>query len=177
MVQGVSNCGYELRFTVLVIAGTAACGAPTMSRPGADHDAGIDDALDPTGVRDGSMPDGPTSFVPLHVLPATLMPGAPDLLLGASPSTIDTSMLTIDGATSPYFVRQGGYAVLLAGAFEVQGPVVIKGTSPLIVAAMGRVTVMANIDLGATHAAAGPGATSTGAGGAGTTFLAPDVRA
>jgi len=179
MVQGVLNCGYELRCAMLAIAGTAACGDPAMSMP--HHDAAIEGVLDSTGMLDGGMDggilDGPTSFVPIHVLPATLLPGAPDLVLSASPSTIDTSMLTIDGATSPYFVRQGGYAVLLAGAFAVQGPVVIKGSAPLIVAANGRVTVTANIALGAAHAVPGPGATSTGAGGAGTTMLGFEVRA
>ncbi len=142
-----------------------------------DRDAGIDSVVDSAGVLDGGMLDGPTSFVPIHVLAGTLMPGAPDLILSASPSTVDTSALTIDGATSPYFVRQGGYAVLLAEAFAVQGPLVIQGASPLIVAASGRVTVTANIDLGASRGVAGPGANSTGAGGAGTTFLGPDVRA
>jgi len=149
--------------------------------PGAGGDARIDSVRDSRGMLDGGLDggliDGPTSFVPLHVLPGTLKPGAPDLILGTSPSTIDTSMLTIDGATSPYFVRQGEYAVLLAGAFAVQGPVVIKGTSPLIVAANGQVTILANIDLGATRSVPGPGATSSGAGGPGTTMLGIDVRA
>jgi hypothetical protein len=181
MMQAVSSCGYGLRSGLVVIAGMAACGDPGASMPGPGGDARIDSVHDSRGVLDGgpdgSLIDGPASFIPLHVLPGTLMPGAPDVILGTSPSTIDTSMLTIDGATSPYFVRQGEYAVLLAGGFAVQGPVVIKGTSPLIVAANGRVTIMANIDLGATRSVPGPGATSIGAGGAGTTVLLPSVRA
>lgn len=163
----VSQRQRTLALIVGLGADLGACGQD--SSPGAAPDGPVDVAR---------TMDGPATFVPIHVLPQTLVPGAPDLILRMSPTDIDTSALTIDGATTPYFVRQGNYAVLLARAFAVQGRIVIRGASPLIVVASDRVTVAANIDLRAVGSIPGPGAGSggPGAGGPGASMLPVDVR-
>ncbi len=147
----------------LVIAGAVGCGSVSSS-PG---DGGLD------GTADTAPTDGPFPFVPIHVLPETLMGGAPDLVLTANPTLIDTTALTIGGATNPYFVRQGDYAILLANGVSVQNEVKVSGAFPLIVVARDRVTVLARIDLNAVGRIPGPGAAANnpGGGGAGQSVL------
>jgi hypothetical protein len=173
-MRGSGNYGCKVQLTVALLLGLAACSQAQSS--GQAPDATIAGAIDSTTEPDTT--DGPASFVPIHLLPQMLVPGAPDLTLNASASNIDTSALTINGATTPYFVQQGDYAVLFTGAFLVQSHVVIKGTLPLIVVARGQVTVAADIDLQATHKIPGPGATSTGpgAGSAGASVIPADLR-
>src|SRR3569832_2091706 len=79
-----------MRLTMLAILGTVACRAPASSGPGTEPDATDDGAVDAAQAV-----DGPAAFLPIHVLPETLMSGAPDLVLLANPSAIDTSALTI----------------------------------------------------------------------------------
>ncbi|HEX4416795.1 MAG TPA: hypothetical protein VH165_02800 [Kofleriaceae bacterium] len=122
----------------------------------------------------------PVAGLPLHVLAATVVAGAPDLVLaagGAGNPTIDTGNLTINGAPSIYLVRQDPYAVLFTNAFAVQGPLTITGSAPLIVVASDQITLDSGIDLHATAAAPGPGAMTagTGAGTAGASYLVPSV--
>lgn len=149
------------------MAGATGCAYPALPALGVGQDAGID-TTDATSA---------TTFAPIHVLPQTLVTGAPDLVLSANLTTIDTTALTINGVTSSYFVQQGEYTVLFANAFLVENPVVIHGASPLIVVANGHVIITANIDLPASGAMPGPGATSSGpgAGGAGATFVPPSA--
>ncbi len=151
----------------LVIAGVAGCGS--VSDPPGAGDGGVDGP----GTVDDAPADGPSSFVPIHVLPETLKSGAPDLVLTGTPTLIDTTALTIGGATNPYFVRQGEYAILLANGFSVQNEVRVSGASPLIVVASDQVTVLARIDLNALGRTPGPGAAAAnpGGGGAGQSVL------
>ena len=162
---------HRLAITCLGAGLLSACSVPLerFDRP----DAGPGDDAD----ADASPPP----FVPIHVLPETMIDGAPDLVLSATPTSIDTTALTIDGATNPYFVRQGDSAILFAGELSVRGPVKVTGLSPLIVVASGRVTISSSIALGAVGRAPGPGAAADNPGGGGpgqSEFLpGPDVRA
>lgn len=127
----------------------------------------------PDAAVDAGPPDGPARFTPIHLDFALPLAGAPDVVLAANPATIDTTALMIDGATSPFFVKQGAYAVLYANQLSVQHDLTITGTLPLIVVASDRVTVTANIDLSARGTMPGSGAATSGpgAGGAGATFV------
>ena len=142
-----------------MVMAVAAAGCGEV-RPRADVDAAVDDAP-PADAGAGSM-----GFTPVHLLPSTLVSGAPDLVLAgtASPPTIDTTALTINGATSAFFVRQDPYAVLFANALAVQNPLTITGSAPLIIVASDRVTINANIDLHAVGGTSGAGAATAGAG-------------
>jgi hypothetical protein len=161
--------GLDRAIRVVCVLGLAACGQVKSSN-GGPPDADVDASIPP------DVPAGPAAFKPVHVLAATLLAGAPDLVLSGA-GTIDTTALTINGATSAFFVRQDPYAVLLAAAFSVQNPIKITGSAPLIVVATDRVTIDASIDLHAVGSAAGPGAATAGAGvgGAGSSFLVPNV--
>jgi hypothetical protein len=79
-------------------------------------------------------------------------------VLGGTIATIDTTNLTINGASSPYFVRQSQYAILFVNALSVEAPLTITGMSPLIIAARDRITVSNPIDLHAIGTTPGPGA-------------------
>lgn len=137
----------------------SACNVPIerFEHPDAATDAAGDDA------------NRPPPFVPLHLPAETMISGAPDLLLSANPTSIDTTALTIGGLTSPYFVQRGDYAVLFVNALSVENPVTITGASPLIVAASGQVTIFSHIELSAVGRTPGPGAAvdNPGGGGAG----------
>ncbi|HEX3757484.1 MAG TPA: hypothetical protein VHW23_02215 [Kofleriaceae bacterium] len=147
---------------------TASCGTssdgPTPPDAGLFSDAGS---------------QAPAVFVPIHLTQDALIAGAPDLTVTDNPTTIDTTALTIDGTTSPYFVQRDGYAVLFANRAVVDHDVAITGARPLIVVADGDVTVTARIDLGAHGSVAGPGAATSGSGvgGPGSTFMSGEERA
>lgn len=111
------------------------------------------------------------SFVPAHLAPSDLR-AAPNLVISV-PTTIDTSGLTLNGATSPHFVRIGDNAVLFANTFFVQRPIDIVGSAPLIVVANDQATIAADIDLSAEGTAAGPGAVQNGVGGNGDATFVP----
>ncbi|HWO22984.1 MAG TPA: hypothetical protein VNO30_29790 [Kofleriaceae bacterium] len=128
-----------------------------------EHYERVDAAPDVDASPDASPPP----FVPSHVLPETMMGGAPDLVLSASSTSIDTTTLMIDGSPTPYLVRQGDYAILFAGSFSVPNPVTVTGTSPLIVVASGQVIISARVALGASGRVPGPGAATGGSGGGG----------
>lgn len=159
---------------VAAIAGVMGCGSPT---PPLDEgqDGGVDAAID---AAPDAPPDAPPPppFAPLHV--QTLLQGAPDLTLSATPTVINTTALTIGGVTNAFFVQENGYAILFANAFSVQSPVTITGALPLIVVARDQVTIAARIDLGAVGVTPGPGAlgVNPGSGLAGATLLPVDVR-
>ena len=166
---------------VLVVA-IQACGYPQLPRLDVNLDAtetgsgtGFDAA---EGQPGGDAINMPAPFAPLHLDPAMLLAGAPDLTLSADPSLIDTAALTVNGTTNAFFVQQGNYAVLFTRAFSVQHDVKITGTLPLIVVARDAVVVSASIDLGATGTTPGPGATAVGIGvsGSGTTSVIVDTR-
>src|ERR1041384_8085689 len=125
------------------------------------------------GQFGGSVADPPAAFVPSHLVEGTVLHGGPDVAVSGNPTTINTDRLTIDGATSPYFVLRNGYAVLSANRVVFDHDVVITGPRPLIVAADGDVTVTASIDLSAHGSAPGPGAATFGAGegGPGDTYI------
>jgi len=137
-------------------------------------DAGPGDELDAAVLDDAS--DGAPGFQPLHVGAMAPSSRAPDVVLGGHPSRIDTGTLEIDGAASDYFVVQGDYAVLFAGAFTVTGPVAITGGRSLIVVARGAIEITANVGLQAIGSIQGPGASVIGAGGAGASFYAIELR-
>ncbi|HEX2690081.1 MAG TPA: hypothetical protein VHN14_25880 [Kofleriaceae bacterium] len=120
----------------------------------------------------------PASFVPIHVLPETMIGSAPDLVLSANPTSINTTALTVGGLPNPFFVRQGDYALLFANAFSVQNPVTVTGSSALIVVASGQVTILAPIVLGAMKRTPGPGAAagSPGGGSAGQSVFIIDTH-
>jgi hypothetical protein len=141
-----------------------------------DDGAQASDASEASDASDASDASEPPVFMPIHVEPATMIPGAPDLIVRTGPMVIDTSALTIAGQTSPFFVRQGAYAVLFAGVLTVEDAVTITGTVPLIAVASGAITVAARIDLSAVGAVAGPGAATDneGAGGDGQTRFIPE---
>jgi hypothetical protein len=126
---------------------------------------------------DGNSPFLLDAFVPIHVLPETIISGAPDLTLSGTSATIDTTALTVNGVSSPYFVRQGNYSVLLVNSLSVQCPVVITGSSPLIVVASDAISIAGNLDLRGNGRTAGPGAAvgGPGVGGAGTTMPPLDL--
>lgn len=160
----------------VVLSLTAASGWPDLAMSVAeDMSKETDGGGGEPDLGGGDMPA--SVFVPTHVLASTIVAGAPDLVLSANPSTIDTTALTINGATSPYFVKQtsGGttYAVLFTRAFSVQNQLVITGGAPLIVAARDVVTVTASINLNGSSVNSGPGALSTGVGigSVGATFV------
>ncbi len=144
----------------------AACSVPIEHFARADAAAPGDAAESGDDGDAGQLPP----FAPLHVPPDAIVSDAPDLALHGDPTSIDTTALTIDAQTSPYFVHVGNYAVLFAGALSIDGPVEITGSSPLIMIARGAITVAARVDLGAVAATPGPGASSgnVGAGGSGT---------
>ncbi|HWO26999.1 MAG TPA: hypothetical protein VNO30_50060 [Kofleriaceae bacterium] len=102
-----------------------------------------------------------------------MLSNAPDLILSAAETVIDTTALTVDGAPNAFFLRQGEVAVLFTNAFSVQNPVKLIGALPLIVVARDQVSIFARIDLSATGTTAGPGALgpNPGTGQPGTSFL------
>jgi len=137
------------------------------------------DASTDSAPTDAAPLDAPSAAIPpLHVFAETIVDGATDVVLGGVSATIDTTNLTINGATSRYFVRQAPYAILFVDALAVQVPLTIIGTAPLIVVARDRITIDSNIDLHAIGATPGPGAQTSGAGagGPGASFLVPQVN-
>src|SRR5262245_28048050 len=145
---------------MILVTGTAGC---------------VEDAPPVVEGTTVQLEDDPPPFAPLHVLPETMMTGAPDLVLQDVLTTIDTTALTINGVTNEYFVQQGNYAILFSNNFTVLGPVRVTGASPLIVVACDHAQVDALIDLSAVGTAPGPGAATSGAGigGAGQTMPVP----
>jgi len=131
----------------------------------------------PADAGDAAADAAPVVFAPLHVhLP--VLDGIPAIAFAGNPTVIDTTALTIDGATSAYLVEQRDdagdmYAVLFASAIDVPGAVRITGSLPLIMIASGAVTIAGTIDLGASGTSPGPGALTggPGAGGAGNTIV------
>jgi hypothetical protein len=152
----------------VLIAAIPACGYPQLPRLDVNLDAAETGSSTGSGAADsqlgGDASDMPAPFAPLHLDPAMLLAGAPDLTLSADPSLIDTAALTVNGTTNGFFVQKGNYAVLFTRAFSVPHDVKITGTLPLIVVARAAVVVPASIDLGATGTTPGPGATATGIG-------------
>lgn len=150
-----------------ILVGVAA-GCGDMQTP-AESEAGKTPMLDP--MPDAQLPDSPTPDAPAPDAAARALPvhvtarveGAADLVL-ATATTIDTTALTINGATSPYFVSQPPYAVLFVRALEVTAPVTITGAAALIVVADDRIAVRGSLDLHAVGSAPGPGALTGGAG-------------
>jgi hypothetical protein len=149
----------------------AACQYPALPRVAESSDAG---GSSPSGSPDAFVAidapvASPTGFVPLHVLPASLQLGAPDLVMNGG--GIDTDALTIAGNPSPHFIRQGNYAILFTGVFAVQSSLAVQGASPLIIVASGHVNIIASINASADADVAGPGATTAGIGPVGVSFF------
>jgi hypothetical protein len=128
------------------------------------------------GSADGDLGPGGASpdmgdFLPSHVPPGTLDPGAADLPLGIT--AIDTTALTINGAAPPAGVlfapatNNSSWAVLVVGGWVVDQNVKVTGGRALIVVAARTVDIAAVIDGSADHLTAGPGATLSGKGGDG----------
>jgi hypothetical protein len=103
------------------------------------------------------------TFSPTQVV--TTNEDAPDRAFGSA--TIDTTALTIDGASDAAFVRDGDVAVLYANSLEATGEIRVIGDAPLVVVANGDVLVTGTIDTSAQGRTAGPGAVELGAGAAG----------
>ncbi len=98
----------------VMVAALPACGYPQLSRLGLAPDAaesdsstvsdaatGLDPGTDSSAIdsQPGSAASNtPAPFSPLHLDPALLLAGAPDLTLDADPSLIDTSALTVNGS-------------------------------------------------------------------------------
>jgi hypothetical protein len=148
-----------MRLTMMASAAVSACRYPALPALDPKQDGGTDDAV--------VAVDAATSFIPLHVQPAAVaaMADAPDLVIDHG-QLIDTTMLTIDGSTSGYFVRHGSYAVLFVNELMVRSSVTVLGSTPLIIVARGRAVIAANIRLNAHGLASGPG-TALGGGGVG----------
>lgn len=149
---------------VMVMGGAGSCGTdPSAAAPA----TGTSSASAAASATDGS-------FVPIHLTSTDVVSNAPDLTLTGEPSSIDTGLLTIDGAQNPYFLQRGGYAVLFADHFVAEHDVVVTGTLPLIIVAYDDATVMGSIDLGAHGVTPGPGAAAPGpgVGGLGASFVA-----
>jgi hypothetical protein len=165
--------------TCLVCIGVLDALSSAAPARAAGHDDGEADASAPSAddTLDGDSRSLLDAFVPIHVLPGTILPGAPDLTLSGASATIDTTALTVNNASSPYFVSQGNYSVLLVHSLFVQCPVIITGSSPLIVVSSGAISIAANIDLRGNGLTAGPGAAvgGPGVGGAGTTMPPIDL--
>lgn len=118
-----------------------------------------------------------SGFVPLHLTAGDLI-AAPNLVITTA-TTIDTTALTIGGATSPYFVTVGGNAVLFTNALFVQAPITVTGGAALLIAAADQVAVGANISVAGHGTAKGPGAQTSGSGvgGDGTAYVNGASRA
>jgi hypothetical protein len=161
-------------FAALATAGALGCAVSASPPPGWHEEAleAVDDDLPEPAL------DEPAPFAPLHVLPDSMKLGAPPLLLRANPTVIDTTALTINGETNPFFFKQDDYALLFTNTFTVLSPVKVIGASSLIVVAEDRVVVSATIDLSAVGPTPGPGALSSGpgAGGAGQSVFHIDLR-
>ncbi len=169
-------------FAALVIAGASGCGelAPVPE----ELEGALDGVEELEGLDEPPAEDPPPPFEPLRVPPELLWPGtpgsaAPDLVLSAPLTLIDTTALTIGGATSVFFVKENGYAILFANLFSVQGPVKVTGASPLIVVANDRAVISSLVDVSAVGRTPGPGAAATGPGigGAGQSVFLIDTRA
>lgn len=159
----------------------AACQYPALPRlvgaddaggsPGGPPDAAPDAFLALDAPGPDAMVPSPTGFVPLHVKPASLRFLAPDVVMNGG--SIDTDALTLNGNTSPYFIRQDSYAILFAGVFAVQSSTAIHGGSPLIIVASGQVNINAPLDASAHADVPGPGASTTGTGHVGVSAFDP----
>jgi alpha-tubulin suppressor-like RCC1 family protein len=122
----------------------------------------------PTAVSGVSVSRVPFAapLAPLHVLLESVVLLPPDLAFSTTP-VIDTTALTINGVSSPYFVRQGNYAVLFASTVSLQGGSTVTGTSPLIVVANGDAVLAGFHDLRGNGTIGGPGASAVGSVGSG----------
>ena len=160
----------------VVISSVIACASPgTASYRAelADLDAGAADGAN--GGSPDAPPDTPPAFAPLHVRPETMIPGPPDLTFDQVLSIFDTTALTINGETSPFFVRQDSYAVLFVNRLTVVNPVLVTGSAPLIVVAYDEIRIGNRFDAGAHGSTPGPGAADEAPGGAGTTIPPADL--
>jgi hypothetical protein len=166
-------------YVILGIVSVLGCNAPEPAGGGVERAAQqrIGLAEDP---EDPEEP--PPSFVPLHVPVELVLEGGPgymppDLVID-QPTVIDTTALTIGGASSAFFVQSGGYAILFADEFVVQAPIKVTGSAPLIVAASEYASIDALIDVSAVGRTAGPGAAvdNPGGGGAGKSVVVVDLR-
>jgi hypothetical protein len=134
-------------------------------------DGGVFDLAEPSVPVGGA--DMAQAFVPSHVDPGALHPGASDLPSGIT--AIDTSALTINGAAPPTGVAfatgpaHADWAVLSIGGWTVDKNVRVTGTRALVVVAARKVDIAAIIDASATLRTPGPGATLSGNGGDGVT--------
>ncbi len=153
----------------LALAG-AGCSEEGALLSGAEHELALGAA---GGPQEGAR--SRIGFVPLHLAPADLLTGAPDLTL-LSDTTIDTTFFTINGETSPWFVQRGDYAVLFTNALTVRAAVTVVDGYPLIVVAEGHVLITSPIDLSAVGTVRGPGSTFDGSGGVGTSFVGNGPR-
>lgn len=163
----------NVRIANLGALGCLALAATTVTAEPSRTAAGAAAVSETDAEPPGSPTDDPPVFLPIHVLPETMLTGAPDVDLTGGNSTIDTTALTINGATSPYFVHQDAYAILFAKQFTTLNGVTVVGNSPLIVVASDQIVISGSFDLHGRGSLPGPGAvtshTSVGAGGNGGT--------
>ncbi len=124
---------------------------------------------------DGSSRDGAFAadaahgpgFVPTHVSPSAVVPGASSL---AGPRDIDTERLQIDGmAPAPGFLfaaepGHDDWAVLSVRDFNVTNDLRVHGRRALIVVAAGSIQIGAKLHAGAEQRTPGPGGQFTGQG-------------
>lgn len=107
------------------------------------------------------------AFVPAHVSPGAVVPGASSL---SGASDIDTEQLRIDGAAPiPGIVFKAdpvndGWAVLSVHDFSVTRDLLVHGRRALVVVAVGAIEVRATLHAGAQQRTPGPGGQFTGEG-------------
>jgi hypothetical protein len=82
--------------------------------------------------------------------------------------SIDTSQLTINGATRPTFkVDPSGVAVWSVASLSVTGGMNVQGTRALVIVSAGDVNINELVDLNASHETPAPGSAATGSGAGG----------
>jgi alpha-tubulin suppressor-like RCC1 family protein len=125
-----------------------------------------DGSISPAPLLVNGLSVSRVPFVPLHVRLESVVLGPPDLTF-TTRLGINTTTLTINGVTSPYFVRQDNYAILFASAISLEVGALVTGTSPLILVANNDVSLSGFYDLRGNGASGGPGAAAPGDAGTG----------
>ncbi|MCB9561493.1 MAG: hypothetical protein H6708_13890 [Kofleriaceae bacterium] len=165
----------------------------TIDAAGGDDSPDAPPAPDATDVPDAAPPDAACggmalTFTPANVDACAIPPSQGDFTFPDAKVTIDTTAGTVRTPGGPLAVAHaivtqtdGATEAMVISADDLTVPagvdVVVTGSRPLIVVALGTMDVAGTLDAGGTMGVAGPGgdlACATGAGAAGVTQVDAD---
>lgn len=150
-------------------SGNGGRGGANVDGPSTDGDDGPNTGDGSPGLdAEGNRPDAGVPFAPSNIGPTSYRLDGSDFSIGLVTTTvIDTTNLTIDGATSPTFVADGNIAVWSLHEVDISGTLEVKGTRALAIVASGAVNLTGSIEAYASSSTAGPGGAPPTGGGKG----------